>query len=90
MAEASLGVGTEGGGTTAGAVGDDVGPAVTCLGSAGVGGTSPAKVPRTRYTPLTAQRTQDVFTLLGWAVSDGRRTVRQTARRYFSCNWSKR
>jgi GTP cyclohydrolase-4 len=35
-----------------------------------------AKVPRTRYTPLSAQRTQDVFTLLGRAVANGRRTVR--------------
>ena len=34
------------------------------------------KKPRTRHTPLTAQRTQDLFTLLGWAVSDGERTVR--------------
>jgi GTP cyclohydrolase IV len=34
------------------------------------------KVPRTRYTPLSAQRTQDVFTLLAWAVSNGPRTVR--------------
>jgi len=35
-----------------------------------------AKVPRTRHTPLSAQRTQDLFTLLGWAVSDGERTAR--------------
>jgi GTP cyclohydrolase-4 len=34
-----------------------------------------AKVPRTRHTPLTGQRTQDLFTLLGWGVSDGRQTV---------------
>jgi len=35
-----------------------------------------AKVPRTRHTPLSAQRTQDVFTLLGWAVASPRGTVR--------------
>lgn len=35
-----------------------------------------AKVPRTRHTPLTAQRTQDMYTLLGTAVSDGRDVVR--------------
>jgi len=35
-----------------------------------------AKVPRTRWSPLSAQRTQDVFTLLGWAVSNGEATVR--------------
>lgn len=35
-----------------------------------------AKVPRTRYTPLTAQRTQDLFNLLGWAVANSSRTVR--------------
>jgi GTP cyclohydrolase-4 len=35
-----------------------------------------AKVPRTRHTPVTGQRTQDVWTLLGWAVSDGARTER--------------
>jgi GTP cyclohydrolase-4 len=35
-----------------------------------------AKVPRTRYTPISAQRTQDLFTLLAWAVSDGQRQAR--------------
>lgn len=35
-----------------------------------------AKVPRTRHAPLSGQPTQDVWTLLGWAVSDGSRTER--------------
>jgi GTP cyclohydrolase-4 len=35
-----------------------------------------AKVPRTRHAPLSGQRTQDVWTLLGWAVSDGTVTER--------------
>jgi GTP cyclohydrolase-4 len=35
-----------------------------------------AKVPRTRHTPISGERTQDVFSLLGHAVADGRRTVR--------------
>ncbi len=34
-----------------------------------------AKVPRTRRAPLSAGRSQDVFDLLGWAASDGRRAV---------------
>jgi len=35
-----------------------------------------AKVPRTRHTPITAQRTRDMFVLLGYAVCDGQRTAR--------------
>jgi GTP cyclohydrolase IV len=35
-----------------------------------------AKVPRTRHAPITGQVTQDVWTLLGWAVCDRTRTER--------------
>ena len=35
-----------------------------------------AKVPRTRHTPLTAQRTQDLFLLLGSAVADASGSAR--------------